>query len=167
MIGGLGYPVLSELVRRGRERVRGLVHGAPVSSRRLSITTRMTLKATAFLVVSATLIIALLEWRGFLAGMPASVKCLNAFFSGVTPRTAGFNSVDYAEAHPITLMVTDIYMFIGGGSAGTAGGIKITTATVLLAAMLAEFKGRDATTVGHRTVPVSYTHLTLPTIYSV
>ena len=52
-------------------------------------------------------------------------------------------------------MVTDIYMFIGGGSAGTAGGIKITTATVLLAAMLAEFKGRDATTVGHRTVPKS------------
>ena len=153
MIGGLGYPVLSELVRRGRERVRGLIHGAPVSSRRLSITTRMTLKATAFLAVSATLIIALLEWRGFLAGMPTSVKCLNAFFSGVTPRTAGFNSVDYAEAHPITLMVTDIYMFIGGGSAGTAGGIKITTATVLLAAMLAEFKGRDATTVGHRTVP--------------
>ena len=155
MIGGLGYPVLSELVRRGRERVRGLIHGAPVSSRRLSITTRMTLKATAFLAVSATLIIALLEWRGFLAGMPTSVKCLNAFFSGVTPRTAGFNSVDYAEAHPITLMVTDIYMFIGGGSAGTAGGIKVTTATVLLAAMLAEFKGRDATTVGHRTVPKS------------
>lgn len=155
MIGGLGYPVLSELVRRGRERVRGRLHGTPVSSRRLSVTTRMTLKGTAFLVVTATLIIALLEWRGFLAEMSTGTKWLNAFFSGVTPRTAGFNSIDYADAHPITLMVTDIYMFIGGGSAGTAGGIKITTAVVLLAAMLAEFRGREATTVGHRTVPKS------------
>ena len=155
MIGGLGYPVLSELVRRGRERVRGRLKGTPVSSRRLSITTRMTLKGTAFLVVSAMLLIALLEWRGFLAGMPLGAKWLNAFFSGVTPRTAGFNSIDYADAHPITLMVTDIYMFIGGGSAGTAGGIKVTTAMVLLAAMTAEFRGRSATTVGHRTVPKS------------
>lgn len=155
MIGGLGYPVLSELVRRGRERVRGRMKGTPVSSRRLSITTRMTLKGTTFLVVSAMLLIALLEWRGFLAGMPLRTKWLNAFFSGVTPRTAGFNSIDYADAHPITLMVTDIYMFIGGGSAGTAGGIKVTTAMVLLAAMAAEFRGRSATTVGHRTVPKS------------
>lgn len=155
MIGGLGYPVLSELVRRGRERVRGRMKGTPVSSRRLSITTRMTLKGTAFLVVSAMLLIALLEWHGFLAGMPLRAKWLNAFFSGVTPRTAGFNSIDYADAHPITLMVTDIYMFIGGGSAGTAGGIKVTTAMVLLAAMAAEFRGRSATTVGHRTVPKS------------
>ena len=153
MIGGLGYPVLSELVRRGRERLRGWLRGTPVSSRRLSITTRMTLKGTAFLVLTATLLIAALEWRGFLAEMPTGTKWLNAFFSGVTPRTAGFNSIDYADAHPITLMVTDIYMFIGGGSAGTAGGIKVTTAIVLLAAMAAEFRGRDDTTVGHRTVP--------------
>lgn len=153
MIGGLGYPVLSELVRRGRERLRGWLRGTPVSSRRLSITTRMTLKGTAVLVLTATLLIAALEWRGFLAGMPLGAKWLNAFFSGVTPRTAGFNSIDYADAHPITLMVTDIYMFIGGGSAGTAGGIKVTTAIVLLAAMAAEFRGRDDTTVGHRTVP--------------
>lgn len=153
MIGGLGYPVLSELVRRGRERLRGWLRGTPVSSRRLSITTRMTLKGTAVLVLTATLLIVALEWHGFLAEMPTGTKWLNAFFSGVTPRTAGFNSIDYADAHPITLMVTDIYMFIGGGSAGTAGGIKVTTAIVLLAAMTAEFRGRDDTTVGHRTVP--------------
>lgn len=153
MVGGLGYPVLAELVRRIRERVRGRLKGTPVSSRRLSITTRMTLKGTAFLVVSATLLVAMLEWRGFLSGMPLGVKWLNAFFSGVTPRTAGFNSIDYADAHPITLMVTDIYMFIGGGSAGTAGGIKLTTATVLLAAMAAEFRGRASTALGHRSLP--------------
>ena len=155
MTGGLGYPVLSELMARLRERIRGMVHGTPVSSRRLSVTTRMTLTGTAFLVFTATLLIAVLEWQGLLSGMATGTKLLNAFFSGVTPRTAGFNSIDYADAHPITLMVTDIYMFIGGGSAGTAGGIKITTAIVLIAAMAAEFGGRDQTTVGKRTVPKS------------
>lgn len=153
MIGGLGYPVLEELVTRGRERLRALLRGTPLSARRLSVTTRMTLAGTLFLVVTATALIVVLEWRGFLADMPTGTKWLNAFFSGVSPRTAGFNSIDYADAHPITLMVTDIYMFIGGGSAGTAGGIKVTTAIVLLAAMAAEFRGRDDTTVGHRTVP--------------
>lgn len=155
MIGGLGYPTLSELVRRGRERLRARLKGTPVSSQRMTVTTRMTLWGTAFLVVSGMFLVAALEWRGFLSEMPTSQKWLNAFFSGVTPRTAGFNSIDYADAHPITLMVTDVYMFIGGGSAGTAGGIKVTTAIVLLAAMWAEFRGRAATTVGHRTVPKS------------
>lgn len=155
IIGGLGYPVLSELVRRSKERARGVLRGTPVSTRRYSVTTRMTLKGTAFLIATAMLLIAVLEWRGFLADMPLGTKLLNAFFSGVTPRTAGFNSIDYADANPVTLMVTDIYMFIGGGSAGTAGGAKVTTVIVLLAAMSAEFHGRDATTVGHRTVPKS------------
>ncbi len=155
MIGGLGYPVLAELVRRGRERLRGALRNTPVRSQRMTVTTRITLAGTAFLVVTAMVLVAVLEWRGFLSGMPTQTKLLNAFFSGVTPRTAGFNSIDYADAHPVTLMITDMYMFIGGGSAGTAGGIKLTTATVLLAAMAAEFRGRDATTVGHRTVPKS------------
>ena len=104
---------------------------------------------------AATLLIAALEWRGFLAGMPLGAKWLNAFFSGVTPRTAGFNAIDYGQANPVTRMGTDVLMFIGGGSAGTAGGIKITTVIVLLAAMVAEFTGRDDTAVGHRTVPKS------------
>ena len=92
MIGGLGYPVLSELVGRSRERFRSLLRGTPVSARRLSVTTRITLAGTTFLVLSAMALIAVLEWRGFLADMPTGTKLLNAFFSGVTPRTAGFNS---------------------------------------------------------------------------
>ncbi|MEX3504600.1 TrkH family potassium uptake protein [Corynebacterium sp. LK2510] len=155
MIGGLGYPVLAELVHRLKERVRGIVDGRPVSARRLSVTTRMTLWGTLVLVLSATVLLALTEWRGVFADMPLASKLLNAFFSGVTPRTAGFNSIDYAHAHPITLMITDIYMFIGGGSAGTAGGIKLTTAIVLLAAMAAEFRGRPSTAVDHRRIPSS------------
>lgn len=71
----------------------------------------------------------------------------------VSPRTAGFNAIDYGQAHPVTLMGTDVLMYIGGGSAGTAGGIKVTTACVLLAAIVAEFRGRDDVAIGHRRIP--------------
>lgn len=71
----------------------------------------------------------------------APTRLLNAFFAGVSPRTAGFNAVDYADFHPSTLLGTDVLMFLGGGSGGTAGGVKITTAAVLIAAIVAEVRG--------------------------
>lgn len=136
--GGLGYPVWAEIL-----------------TGHSSITTRMTIKATAFLLVAGTAFVAISEWNGFLTGMTFPEKILNAFFQGTAPRTAGFNTVDYAEAHPVTLMGTNLLMIIGGGSAGTAGGIKVTTACVLLAALAAEFSGREDTTVGKRRIPKS------------
>ncbi|MGV0374480.1 TrkH family potassium uptake protein [Corynebacterium hadale] len=151
--GGLGFPVWAELVRLVRRRSNA-VH-------RISITARMTLAATAFLLVAGTVFVATTEWTGVLAPMPVGVKLLNAFFASASPRTAGFNAFDYGQAHPITLMGTDVLMFLGGGSAGTAGGIKVTTACVLLAAMAAEFTGREKTTIGHRSLPHSVTRQAL------
>lgn len=142
--GGLGFPVWAEILTRCT-----------------SMTTRMTLKATTFLLVVGMLFVAVAEWNGVLAGMNVGDKLLNAFFQGTAPRTAGFNSIDYAEAHPITLMGTNLLMFIGGGSAGTAGGIKVTTACVLVAAMAAEFMGREDTTIGKRRIPKTVTRQAL------
>lgn len=148
--GGLGYPVHAEFLRRVRARltVRARVHHA-------SVTARMTLWASAVLVVGGTAFMWASESRGVLAGMPAGERLLNAFFMAVSPRTAGFNAIDYGQAHPVTLMGTDVLMYIGGGSAGTAGGIKVTTACVLLAAMVAEFRGRDDVAIGHRRIPTA------------
>lgn len=152
IIGGLGYPVLSELTARAWHRIRALRFGRPPVVRRLSVTTRMTLAGSLVLIITGTLMVAALEWNGVLRDMTPGTKWLSAFFQGTSPRTAGFNSVDYAEMNPATLMGTDILMFIGGGSAGTAGGIKITTVIVLLAAMAAEFRGQRHTSVGHRRI---------------
>ena len=69
---------------------------------------------------------------------------LAAFFQSVTTRTAGFNTLDYGQMHPVTLFATDVLMFIGGGPAGTASGVKITTASVLLFIVLAEIRGEGA-----------------------
>jgi len=145
--GGIGFPVWAEFASRVRH------HGS--HTRAWSLTARFTFMATLILLVVGTVMIALCEWNGLLAEMTLGQKLLNAFFAGASPRTAGFNAVNYAQAHPITLMGTDMLMFMGGGSAGTAGGIKVTTVCVLVAAMASEFRGREETTVGKRTLPAS------------
>ncbi|MCG7228449.1 TrkH family potassium uptake protein [Corynebacterium minutissimum] len=152
--GGLGYPMLAEFVRRARGRWIRWRGGTP-RIHRMSMTARMTLTATALLLAGGTAFFFVSEESGVLQGMPLGQRLLNAFFMSASPRTAGFNTIDYDEAHPITLMFTDILMFIGGGSAGTAGGIKVTTACVLAAAMASEFLGREDTSIGHRRLPLS------------
>ena len=69
------------------------------------------------------------------------------------PRTAGFNSIDVAALEPETLLFTDVLMFIGGGSAGTAGGIKVTTFGLLAYVLWAEMRGDPDVDVGRRRVP--------------
>ena len=73
------------------------------------------------------------EWTNPETLGPLSVpgKLLAGFFQGVQPRTAGFNSLDYGAMNETTWLATDVLMFIGGGPAGTAGGIKVTTVAVL------------------------------------
>jgi Trk-type K+ transport system membrane component len=131
--GGLGFPVIMELRRQ-------------LVPKRWSLHTKLTVSMTALLLVVGTLFMTLGEW-----GNPATLgaldnrgKLLAGFFHAVMPRTAGFNSWDYADVTDGTLLVTIVLMFIGGGSAGTAGGIKVTTFVLLLFAILAEVRG-DAT----------------------
>ncbi|HSK32598.1 MAG TPA: potassium transporter TrkG, partial [Propionicimonas sp.] len=73
----------------------------------------------------------------------------------VFPRTAGFNSIDYGAASSESLLVTNVLMFIGGGSAGTAGGIKITTFLVLAYAIWNEVRGHAQVTIGPRSISSS------------
>ncbi|WP_364703411.1 potassium transporter TrkG [Streptomyces ossamyceticus] len=71
-------------------------------------------------------------------------------------RTAGFNSLDIGAMHASTLLMTCMLMFIGGGSAGTAGGIKVTTFAVLAVAIIAEVRGEpNSTVLGRRLAPHS------------
>lgn len=78
-----------------------------------------------------------------------------AFFAAVTPRSGGFNTLDMTALRPETLFVTDILMFIGGGSAGTAGGIKVTTFGLLGIVIWSEMRGEPDVRVGRRRVPAA------------
>jgi Trk-type K+ transport system membrane component len=98
-----------------------------------------------------------IEWNNpaTLGPLDVGSKLLNAFTASVQPRTAGFNSLDLGQVHPATLMGMDVLMFIGGGSASTAGGIKIGTAAVLLFIVWTEIRGETAVNVGSRRLPRS------------
>lgn len=132
VISALGFPVMEDW------RCHGL------RWRQWTLHSKMTVAGTALLLVSGFVAILAMEWTNpeTLGPMTPASKLLNAGFHSVMPRTAGFNSLDLGSAREETLMVNYILMFIGGGSAGTAGGIKITTFMVLLAIVLAEVLSR-------------------------
>ena len=129
--GGLGFPVLLEL--RKELRAPGM----------WSLHTKMTLAMTGILLVGGTLFVTANEWvnPGTLGALDTPGRLLAGFFQAVMPRTAGFNSLDYGQMNESTLLGTNVLMFIGGGSAGTAGGIKVTTFLVLFYMIYAEVRG--------------------------
>ena len=80
-------------------------------------------------------------------------KIGHALFASTMTRSGGFAVVDTASSESITLLLSDALMFVGGASASTAGGIKVTTLAVLLLAIVAEAKGTKAVAVAGRTIP--------------
>lgn len=147
VLGGIGFPVLFEIARHLRARAGGVR-----AHKRWSLHTRLTLTVTGVLLVLGPTVVMLFEWSRTLGGFGFWDKMLVATFQGVMPRTAGFNSVDYADVDNATLLVTDVLMFIGGGSGGTAGGIKVTTFALLLFVILAEIRGDREVTVFDRRI---------------
>jgi Trk-type K+ transport system membrane component len=115
--------------------------------------TKLMLSATAVLLVLGTALFLAFEWSnpGTLGALPESARLHSAFFHSVQTRTAGFNSVDTAALNEESLLVSTILMFIGGGSASTAGGIKVTTFALLAFVIWAEIRGdRDVNMFGRR-----------------
>lgn len=146
ILGGLGFPVILELRREIR------------TSRLWSLTTRIVLLSTVLLLVAGTTFFAAVEWRSPTTLGPLDVpgKLLAAFTQGgVMPRTAGFNSLDISQLHPVTWLGTDILMFIGAGPAGTAGGLKVTTFAVLFAIIWTELRGEGAVNLLGKRLPRS------------
>lgn len=144
VLGGIGFPVILEVLKRHRLR--------------WSVNTRLVLLGTAVLLVGGTAVYLVLEWQNprTLGGVGTSDKLWLALLMSVTSRTAGFNTVDYNDVTDASLFLTNALMFIGGGSAGTAGGIKVGTLAVLVAAVLAEARGvPDADVFGRRIAPAT------------
>ena len=142
ILGGIGFPVLYELRRE------------PLRWRRWSVHTRITLLGSATLVLGGALATFAFELRNpaTLGALDGSGQWLAALFHSVTSRTAGFNTLDVGQMQDETLAVTYVLMFIGGGSAGTAGGIKVTTFFLLGLVVWAEIRGCPDTTVFRRRI---------------
>jgi trk system potassium uptake protein TrkH len=100
-------------------------------------------------------VLAALEWRNpeTMGPMGAAEKVLNSAFASVTPRTAGFNTIPVGEMNPASLLVTTALMFIGAGSAGTSGGIKVGTFAILGMVIWSQLRGDEDIRTFGRTVP--------------
>jgi len=159
ILGGIGVPVLLDLIARRRRR------------RDFSLHARITLWTTGVLLLAGFACVLVAEWGNpqTLGEMPAPTKVLNSWFASVSPRTAGFNTFDYADANPETRLVTDVLMFVGGGSVSTAGGIRVTTLAVLVLVMWAQARGdREVDVAGRRLSLASVQHaLTITVVFAV
>ncbi len=157
-MGSLGFPVLSEAwdrMKNATNKRLGRKHEFfPVQ---WSLNSRIILWASLILVVGGTIYIAILEWNNprTLGPLPPLTKIFDSIFASIMPRTAGFNAQDITAMHPSTWLGMDVLMFIGGGSASTAGGIKIGTAVVLAYIVFTEIRGETAVTIGNRRLPRS------------
>jgi trk system potassium uptake protein len=142
--GGLGFPVWIELRRQPRE------------PRRWSLHTKLTLATTAALLAFGTVLITALEWGNAetLGAQGVGGRLLGGFFASVTPRSSGFSTVDYGAMGGETLLVNDLLMFVGGGSGGTAAGIKVTTFAILFLVVWAELRGDREIVAFGRSIPV-------------
>ncbi|MDH2428326.1 potassium transporter TrkG [Sphaerisporangium sp. TRM90804] len=140
VLGGLGFPVVFELLRSWRR------------PSRWSLLTRLTLTVTAVLVTSGTILLTATEWTnpGTFGPLDDGSKIMAGVFAAVMPGSGGFNTVDVAQMYPSSWLVTDLLMFIGGGSAGTAGGIKVTTAGLLVFIVWTEVRGERQVNIGRR-----------------
>jgi trk system potassium uptake protein TrkH len=140
--GGLGFLVLAELGRFRRWAF-------------LSVHTKLVLVMTAALLAAGTVAVFALERSNPLTLGPLGTgeAWLAAFFQAVTPRTAGFNTLDTGSLTPATLMLLLVLMFIGASPGGTGGGVKTSTFGVAVVALWATVRGESDATVFRRRIP--------------
>lgn len=130
IFGGLGFIVWEDISKNRK-------------LSRLSLHTKIVLVMTVILLTAGTAVYLSFESGGTMGEMSFSEKLLNSFFSSVSTRTAGFNSVSMDDLHPVTGLSTLLLMLIGAAPGSTAGGIKITTVFVLTLTVITFLRGRS------------------------
>jgi trk system potassium uptake protein len=152
IFGGLGYQVIMEMYLWGRDRLTG-------SKERLvfPLNFKIAISTTLFLLVGGTLTLLLIEFEnpGTLANYNLGEKLMISWFMGVTPRTAGFNTIDYGKMTTAGLFLTTLLMFIGASPGGTGGGIKTTTFRILFSSTKAVLEGKEEVLCYQRRIPVT------------
>ena len=144
VLGGLGFMVIINVAshfRRGRR--------VP-----LTLHSKVVLAGTGLLIAIGTVVILAFEWTNpaTLAHLPFPDKLMAALFQSITPRTAGFNTLNIAQLRPATLMFTMLLMFIGGNPGSTAGGIKTVTFLVLVGSAWSLSRGHGELTLFERRI---------------
>ena len=141
--GAIGFPVIYVLSRNLRKPKRWSLH------------VKLTLATFGLLLVLGAMAYFILEFNNPLTfgSMDGGQRVLQSFFLSSMARSGGFSTIDISQLDSSSLLVTDMLMFIGGGSASTAGGIKVTTLAVLFLAAFAEARGNNEMEAYERRIP--------------
>jgi potassium uptake TrkH family protein len=159
IVGGIGFPVIVSFAQMAQRMMSNWLnvlsnkdsyyHHTP---RVFNINTRLTTTSTAILLVVGFVTYWIFEQNNTLAGLDGYPKFVTAFFGAVTPRTAGFNTVDMTQLAMPTLLIYLILMWIGASPGSTGGGLKTTTFAVAVLNAISIAKGKDRVEVFKRQI---------------
>lgn len=142
-LGSVGFPVLLQLRHELRDTMRW------------SLTAKIVVVWTLLLLALSMVFLTAVEWSNpkTLGALDPPARVLAGFFQAVMTRSGGFNSVPIDQLEPASWFGMDILMFIGGGPASTAGGIKVTTFAVLVMIVFSEIRGEGAVNLFGKRIP--------------
>ncbi len=151
-LGAIGFPVILAIASNLRTR-----------RRRWSIHVKLTLLTSVILLVAGAVLYIVLEYDNpkTFGHLDAGHTVFQSFFLSTMARSGGFSTIPIDDLHGSSLVVTDMLMFIGGGSASTAGGIKVTTLAVLFLAAFAEARGVESMDAFKRRIPIDVLRLSV------
>ena len=142
ILGGLGFLVLEEVRTRFLKK----------SLRRLSLHSKLVLAVTATLLAASWLMFCYFEWNRELGDLSLLHQLVNGAFMAVTPRTAGFNTLDYGSADNPSLFLSILLMLVGGSPGSTAGGMKTVTLGLLVLLLVSRLKGQSRVSAFDRSI---------------
>lgn len=140
IIGGIGFIVWDDIIRH------------KFSFKHYSLHSKIALSTTAVLLIVPTILFMITEQNYTNSGLPVYKSLLNSFFDAVTPRTAGFNSVDTASLSDPSKILTVFLMMIGGSPGSTAGGIKTVTVAALIVSVFSNLRHKKGANIFRRRI---------------
>ena len=148
ILGGIGFLVIYNLCTfKFHHRISG-------ARGRLSLHTRVVLRFTFYLLALTFIAFLAVEWNLALNGMSLADKAVVGFYQAVTPRTCGFCVIPTEALHPLTRLIYECLMFIGGAPGSAAAGMKVTTLAVILYTATAMCRGETETVMDRRAIPM-------------
>jgi trk system potassium uptake protein TrkH len=155
ILGGIGFIVQYEIISLWRG-----------FQKKLSVHANIVLITTASLILGGAAFFYLFEMNHILKDAPVKTQILTSFFQSVTPRTAGFNTVNIGQLTNPTILVLIMLMFIGASPGSTGGGIKTTSFALLLLMIWNRLKGQEQVNVFNRTIPGEILMRTIAIIFA-
>ncbi len=155
VLGGIGFIVQYEVLAK----LRGL-------EKKLSVHTKIVLAATVCLIIIGAVCFFFMEMNNVLKNLDFKTSILASFFQSITPRTAGFNTVDIGSLTNSTILMIIILMFIGASPGSTGGGIKTTSFTLLLLLIFNRIRGNENVNIANRTIPEETIEKTVSIVFA-